>query len=99
MIRFWLTSTAAVLGLAGVLTFTPAPARAQAPPINPEQACTPDVMRLCSDFIPDRREITACLIKQRRALSPDCRTVMTPKKVAKAKKTKRKAYRHRRHRR
>lgn len=95
MPRFRLTSTAAALGLAGALTIMSAPARAQAP-INPEQACTPDVMRLCSDFIPDRKEITACLIKKRRLLSPDCRTVMTPKKTAKTKKTKRKARKHRR---
>jgi hypothetical protein len=96
MTRFWLTSTAAGLGLAAVLALGPAPARAQAP-INPEQACTPDVMRLCSDFIPDRKEITACLVKNRRALSPDCRTVMAgPKKVTRSKKAKRKARRHRR---
>jgi hypothetical protein len=99
MTRFWLTLSAVVLGLAGALVFSPAPVQAQAAaPINPEQACTPDVFRLCSDYIPDRQQITACLVKNRRALSPDCRTVMAgPKKVAKARKAKRKSRRHHRH--
>ena len=54
------------------------PAKAQS--ANAEQLCTPDVMRLCSEFIPSRGPITSCLIRKMRQLSPGCRTVMSPKK-------------------
>jgi hypothetical protein len=50
------------------------PASAQ-PAANAEQACTPDAMRLCSEFIPDEKKITACLRKNRRTLSSECRKV------------------------
>jgi hypothetical protein len=38
-----------------------------------EQACTPDAMRLCSSEIPDVDRITACMIRLRDQLSPECR--------------------------
>jgi len=41
-----------------------------------QQACTPDAMRLCSEFIPDRAKITACMIRKRRELSEACLTAM-----------------------
>ena len=37
------------------------------------QACTPDVFRLCGQFIPDVTGIVACLKTQKPNLSPDCR--------------------------
>ncbi len=40
-------------------------------------ACTPDVFRLCKDFIPDHARITACLQRHRRMLSHDCRIVFS----------------------
>jgi hypothetical protein len=40
-------------------------------------ACTPDVFRHCSQFIPDADRITACLRQRVRELSPECRVVMT----------------------
>lgn len=39
------------------------------------EACTPDVMRLCNDAIPDIPEIVACLKRQRLNLSPACAEV------------------------
>jgi hypothetical protein len=38
-----------------------------------QQACTPDVFRLCSSEIPDVDRITACMIRNRSQLSPQCR--------------------------
>jgi hypothetical protein len=38
-------------------------------------ACTPDVFRLCSQFIPDVDNIVGCLKMQRPNLSPACRAV------------------------
>jgi hypothetical protein len=40
------------------------------------QACTPDAMRLCSDFIPDVPKITKCMIAKYRLLSRECRVAM-----------------------
>ena len=44
---------------------------------TPEQkrACTPDVYRLCPGEIPNVRAITACLRRQKAALSEACRAV------------------------
>jgi hypothetical protein len=38
-------------------------------------ACTPDVLRLCSAFIPNADEITTCLIEKNAELSDACKTV------------------------
>jgi hypothetical protein len=42
-------------------------------------ACKQDVFRLCSEYIPDRGAITACLQRNVGKLSPDCRTVFQRK--------------------
>jgi hypothetical protein len=41
-----------------------------------EQACTPDAMRLCGEFVPDRAKVTACMMHKRRELSQTCLTAM-----------------------
>jgi hypothetical protein len=60
------------LGLAGA-------ASAQAPQstINPEQACKDDAFKFCNNDIPDRTKVGACLRRNARSLSKDCRTVIT----------------------
>jgi hypothetical protein len=40
------------------------------------QACTPDAMRLCSDFIPDVAKVTHCMMAKRGQLSAACRAAM-----------------------
>ena len=40
------------------------------------QACTPDAMRLCSDYIPDVPKITACMKAKQSQLSEPCRAAM-----------------------
>jgi hypothetical protein len=40
-------------------------------------ACTPDVYRLCSQFIPDEDAITSCLRQRVNSLSPACHKVFT----------------------
>jgi type II secretory pathway component PulL len=44
---------------------------------TPEQraACESDAMRLCGDYVPDERRITACMSAKRRYLSSGCRRV------------------------
>jgi hypothetical protein len=47
-------------------------------PIDPvlleraSNACTPDVLNLCSEYIPDHDKITACLRRKASQLSPYC---------------------------
>lgn len=43
-----------------------------------QEACTPDVFRLCSDLIPDEPQILACLQSKREQLSPACGRVIVP---------------------
>jgi hypothetical protein len=40
------------------------------------QACAPDAMRVCSDFIPDVPKITKCMIAKYSQLSKECRVAM-----------------------
>jgi hypothetical protein len=40
-----------------------------------QQACTPDVMRLCNAEIPDVGRITSCMQRNRSNLSPACGAV------------------------
>ena len=69
------------------------PAAAQAP--DAAERCTPDVMRLCSEFVPDADRIVKCLKVKRRQLSPSCATALQPKGGSKtaSKKKKRSAQR------
>ena len=59
---FWLAASFAIFGLVAAIGFMSAPAAAQGTP-EQQQACTPDVMRLCNAFIPDVAKITACMRK------------------------------------
>jgi hypothetical protein len=40
-----------------------------------QQACTPDVMRLCADSLPDVSRIVACLRRNRSSLTAPCGAV------------------------
>jgi hypothetical protein len=42
-----------------------------------QQACEPDVYRLCNDYVPDVDRIVACLNANKRSLAPACRAVMS----------------------
>jgi hypothetical protein len=61
-----------VLALSG--PFSSADAQYRGTP-EMQQACTPDVMRLCQAEIPDVERITACMKRNRLNLSPACGTV------------------------
>jgi len=68
------TLAAAGLWLGLALT---GPAQAQQGTIDPEQACKDDAFRFCNNEIPDRAKVGACLRRNARSLSRDCRTVVT----------------------
>jgi hypothetical protein len=75
---FSLAGLTAALGLAWTASFMTAPAAAQSRGTpEQQQACQPDAMRLCSEFVPDVERITACMIKNRIRLSPPCRAVFS----------------------
>jgi len=38
-----------------------------------QQACTDDAFRVCGAEIPDVDRVTACMVRNRTQLSPDCR--------------------------
>jgi hypothetical protein len=42
-----------------------------------QQACTPDVMRLCADSVPDVNRIVTCLRRNRSNLSAPCGAVFS----------------------
>jgi hypothetical protein len=61
--------------IAAVLAATGGSASAQSQ--EDQAACTPDVMRLCQQDIPDKGRIVACLIRSRVQLSPACTEVFS----------------------
>jgi len=61
--------------LAGALLCRLDGAGAQGTP-EARQACAPDAVRLCSEFIPDVPKITACMKRKHRELSQECQTAM-----------------------
>jgi hypothetical protein len=76
-----MTRAASQLAIAIALLLTGVPATGQNLPDRgtkeEQEACTPDVYRLCSAFIPDERRILACLKANREKLSPACRRVIS----------------------
>jgi hypothetical protein len=62
----------ALLLLVAMITITPAFAYTD----EQVQACTPDVMRLCADAIPDQGRITQCMIQKKKQVSITCMQVM-----------------------
>ena len=78
----WNLSGAILATVAGALTVLfvagSTPAAAQAP--DAAERCTPDVMRLCSEFVPDADRIVKCLNVKRRQLSPSCASALQPAK-------------------
>lgn len=68
----------AALAFAFTMGLAPAPAAAQGTP-QQQQACTPDAMRLCGQFVPDATKVAACMTHQKRsALSQACLAAITP---------------------
>jgi hypothetical protein len=49
---------------------------ATAQTVDVRQACTPDAMRLCSEFVPDEAKITVCMHKKYAQIGPECRSAM-----------------------
>src|ERR1700722_12413762 len=73
LLRKWRVSLALLSAMAW-----PAPSFSQGT-LEQRLACTPDVFRLCSAFIPNADEITICLKEKNAELSDACRTAFEAK--------------------
>ncbi|OKO86133.1 hypothetical protein [Bradyrhizobium sp. AS23.2] len=62
---------AATFGIAMAVLVQPGAGFAYTP--EQQQACSPDAMRLCGEFVPNVDAITACMIQKKAQLSPQCR--------------------------
>ncbi|MBR0702196.1 hypothetical protein JQ599_19965 [Bradyrhizobium diazoefficiens] len=69
-LRFKTSLAAATLGMALAVLVQPGAGFAYTQ--EEQQACTPDAMRLCGEFVPNVDAITACMIKKKAQLSPQC---------------------------
>src|SRR5215831_9778896 len=67
---------AAALAAALALSMLPQPGHAYT--AEQQQYCTGDALRLCGSEVPDVDRITACMIRNRSQLSPECRRVFHP---------------------
>ena len=68
--RVTTSMVAATLGVALAVLVQPGTGLAYTP--EQQQACTPDAMNLCGEFIPNVDAITACMIRKKAQLSPQC---------------------------
>ncbi|OKO72828.1 hypothetical protein AC629_37380 [Bradyrhizobium sp. NAS80.1] len=65
------SSAAATFGIALAVLVQPGAGFAYTP--EQQQACSPDAMRLCGEFVPNVDAITACMIQKKAQLSPQCK--------------------------
>ncbi|QIG95050.1 MULTISPECIES: hypothetical protein [unclassified Bradyrhizobium] len=63
------------IAIGGLAAATPASSQEYRGTWEQQMACTPDVMRLCSDQIPDTNRIVACLRQNTALLGSSCRAV------------------------
>jgi hypothetical protein len=73
---------AATLAAALSLSMLPQPGHAYT--AEQQQYCSGDAFRLCGSEIPDVDRITACMIRNKSQLSPECRRVFGPAPSASA---------------
>ena len=77
----------ALAALAALSFLCAGPSAAWAEPsASDQEACTPDVFRICSSAIPSEDAIVACLNAHVPQLSPACRAVIDPPKATKRKR-------------
>lgn len=72
MPAFRFQTSLAVAGLSLAMAALVLPGSSFAYTQEEQQACSPDAMRLCGEFVPNVDAITACMIKKKSQLSPQC---------------------------
>lgn len=78
----------AALGLALGLFVMAGAMRAGAQTADAADLCSSDVMRLCSEFVPDSDRIVSCLKSKRRRLTAQCREALSSKAKAKQRRAR-----------
>jgi hypothetical protein len=73
-------------------------ASASAQAVDVRQACTPDAMRLCNEFIPDEGKVKSCMMAKRAQLSVECRSAMAGGRAVGGRRTVHYVYHGRHHR-
>ncbi|SDO78166.1 hypothetical protein SAMN05444050_4992 [Afipia sp. GAS231] len=73
--RIVLNSSLGLATMIGIAAASPAWSEEYRGTWEQQMACTPDVMRLCSDQIPDVNRIVACLRQNTPSLGNSCRAV------------------------
>ncbi len=73
----------AIITLACALTFSTASFADHSGSAEDQLACTPDVYRLCSQYIPDEDTIVSCLKRNKPQLSAGCQAVFSKPQTAK----------------
>jgi len=73
MPAFCFQKSLAAAGLSLVLAVLVQPGAGFAYTQEEQQACSPDAMRLCGEFVPNVDAITACMIQKKAQLSPQCK--------------------------
>lgn len=77
------TGALAALSLMLPIAMQSVPAQAQGPSRDHQRiACEADAQRLCGQFIPDEAQVSRCMVKSIRAVSPQCRRVMEASRKA-----------------
>jgi hypothetical protein len=71
-----LTVTCCLALAVGAFLYNPSGASAQGGDQDVREICTPDAMRVCSEFIPDADRVRVCMLRRRAQLSPACRQAM-----------------------
>ncbi|WP_349643978.1 hypothetical protein [Bradyrhizobium sp. LTSPM299] len=69
-------SFALMLVMGGAASLLPTESKAYT--ADQQQACTPDAFRLCNSEIPDVDRVTACMIRNKALLSPQCKAFFRP---------------------
>ncbi len=73
----------AIITFACALAFSTASFAEHSGSAEDQLACTPDVYRLCSQYIPDEDTITSCLQRNKPQLSAGCQAVFSRPQAAK----------------
>jgi hypothetical protein len=76
VVRFRHLRAGLILAGALVVAMLPGAGRAYTP--EEQQACSGDAFRLCSTEIPDVDRVTACMVRNKSQLSPECRVFFRP---------------------
>ena len=81
-VRFRILPFGLMLATALSVSMLPTAGHAYTP--EQQQACTPDAFRLCNAEIPDVDRVTACMIRNKSQLSPQCRAFFGPPQAERA---------------